>query len=127
MAINDRLQRFLDHRRSSYAVLPHPDAYSAQEVAESVRVTGRQLAKVVVLRDAAHKDFMVVLPAATRLDLGALHEAAGRSGVQLENERELEFLFPDCEVGTMPPFGFLYGMTMYVDPCLLDGEDIFFQ
>ena len=44
-----------------------------------------------------------------------------------QNERELKRLFPDCEVGAMPPFGALYGMPMYVDPCLLESEDIFFQ
>lgn len=127
MAINDGLQRLFDQMRSCYAVLPHPDAYTAQEVAQSVRVKGQQLAKVVVIRDRDGKDFMAVLPAAQLLDLQALHRATGRDGFQLEDERELELLFPDCEVGAMPPFGALYGMTMYVDPCLLRGGDIFFQ
>lgn len=127
MAINDRLQRLLDQRRSGYAVLPHPDAFTAQEVAQSVRVKGWQLAKVVVVRDGAGKDFMAVLPATRQLDLQALHLVTGRAGFRLEDERELEPLFPDCEVGAMPPFGSLYGMTMYVDPCLLRGGNIFFQ
>ena len=127
MAINDGLQRLLDETRSCYAVLPHPDAYTAQEVAESVRVKGHQLAKVVVIRDRSGQDFMAVLPAARLLDLPALRRATGRDGFQLEDERELESLFPDCEVGAMPPFGSLYGMTMYVDPCLLSGGDLFFQ
>jgi Ala-tRNA(Pro) deacylase len=70
---------------------------------------------------------MVVLPATRHLDLQALHQMTGRAGFQLEDERELELLFPDCEVGAMPPFGSLYGMTMYVDPCLLRGGNIFFQ
>jgi len=127
MAINDRLQQLFDQRRSSYAVLPHTDAYTAQGVAHSVRVKGWQLAKVVVVRDAAGRDLMVVLPATRYLDLHALHQVTGRAGFHLEDERELELLFPDCEVGAMPPFGFLYGMQMYVDPCLLRGGNIFFQ
>jgi Ala-tRNA(Pro) deacylase len=127
MAINHRLQHLFDQRRSSYAVLPHPDAYTAQAVAQSVRVKGGQLAKVVVIRDGAGKDFMAVLPATRQLDPQALHLVTGRAGFQLEDERELELLFPDCEVGAMPPFGSLYGLTMYVDPCLLRGRNIFFQ
>ena len=127
MAINHRLQRLLDERRASYAVFPHPDAYTAQEVAQSVRVKGWQLAKVVVVRDGAGKDLMVVLPATQYLDPDVLHRVTGRAGFQLEDERDLEFLFPDCEVGAMPPFGSLYGLTMYVDPCLLEGGNIFFQ
>lgn len=127
MAINDRLQRLFDQMRASYAVLPHPDAYTAQKVAASVRVKGGQLAKVVVVRDRAGKDFMVVLPASRSIEPGALHRTTGRAGFVLEDERELERMFPDCEVGAMPPFGALYGMKMYVDPCLLRGGNIFFQ
>lgn len=127
MAINARLQQLFDDTQSSYAVLPHPDAYTAQEVAHSVRVKGWQLAKVVVVRDAAGVNVMVVLPAEGELDFQALRRASGRRGLQLERERELKQLFPDCELGAMPPFGSLYGMTMYVDPCLLRDGDIFFQ
>lgn len=127
MAINDRLQRLLDDTRSSYAVLPHSEAYTAQEVAQSIRVKGRQLAKVVVLRDAAKRDFMVVLPATQLFDPQSIQRVTGRVGIRLEDEPELKRIFPDCEVGAMPPFGALYGMPMYVDPCILRGRDIFFQ
>ena len=56
-----------------------------------------------------------------------MRRVTGRLGVQLENEDELLRLFPDCEVGAMPPFGHLYHLPMYVDPCLLEDVDIFFQ
>ncbi len=127
MAINDRLQRLLDETRSSYAVLPHDEAFTARGVARSVPVEGWQFAKVVVVRDAAGKDLMVVLPATRNFDLHALHRVTGCAGFQLEDERELKRLFPDCEVGAMPPFGALYGLPMYVDSCLLQSGDIFFQ
>jgi len=127
MAINVRLQRLLDQRRASYAVLAHNDAYTADHVARSVGVRGSRMAKVVVVRDGTGKDVMVVLPANQRVDPRALHLVTGRAGSQLEDERELELLFPDCEIGAMPPFGALYGMRMFVDPCLLQGGDIFFQ
>ena len=127
MAINRRLQEHLDQTRSSYAVLPHFDSYTAAEIAHSAHVKGGQLAKVVVLRDATGDDFMVVLPATRRLDPRTTHQVTGRVGVRLEDERELKQMFPDCEVGAMPPFGALYGMPMVVDPCLLEGKDIYFQ
>jgi Ala-tRNA(Pro) deacylase len=127
MAINERLQRLLDHTRSSYAVLPHSEAFTSQEVAQSARVRGRQFAKVVVVRDAAGKDFMVVLPASEHVDLQILHRETGRTGFRLEDEQELSLIFPDCELGAMPPFGALYGLPMYLDPCLLKADDVFFQ
>jgi Ala-tRNA(Pro) deacylase len=127
MGINARLQRLLDQSRSGYAVLPHPDAFSAQQVAETAHVKSRQLAKVIVLRDIEGVEFMVVIPAAGQIDQSLLRRTTGRIGVQLEDEHELARLFPDCEVGAMPPFGNLYHMPMYVDPCLLEDVDVFFQ
>ena len=127
MAINGRLQRLLDRTHSGYAVLPHREVFTAQEVAESASVRGQSLAKVVVLRDLSGADLMLVLPASQQCDARAVEAVTGRSAVRLEAEYELVRLFPDCEPGAMPPFGSLYGLPMYVDPCLLQGDDIFFQ
>lgn len=127
MSINARLQRLLDEARTGYAVLPHRDADTAQEVAATSHVKGRRLAKVVVMRDIEGADFLVVVPADVAIDASALRRVTGRIGVRLEDERELARLFPDCEVGAMPPFGHLYHMPMFVDPCLLEDVDVFFQ
>jgi Ala-tRNA(Pro) deacylase len=127
MSINYRLQDLLDHTQSSYAVLPHSEAVTAQEVAQRAHVRGWQMAKVVVLRDELGTDFMLVLPSPESFDPAVVRRVTGRFGVRLENERELARLFPDCEVGAIPPFGHLYGMRMYVDPCLLEADDLYFQ
>lgn len=127
MSISARLQAHLDRVHSAYAVLPHDEAYTALEVARRAHVKSRRMAKVVVFRDAAGSDFMVALPADEHVDPRALQAVTGRGGVRLEDEGELRRLFPDCEPGTMPPFGFLYRMSMFVDPCLLTGDDLFFQ
>jgi Ala-tRNA(Pro) deacylase len=70
---------------------------------------------------------MVVVPAQFHVDDAILHRVTGRSGIRLENESELQRLFPDCELGAMPPFGKLYGLPMYVDACFEREEDIWFQ
>lgn len=127
MSINARLQKLLDEARTGYAVLPHREVDSAQEVAAASHVKGRRLAKVVVMRDIEGTDFMVVVPADVAIDARLLRRITGRIGVQLEDERELARLFPDCELGAMPPFGGLYHMAMFVDPCLLEDVDVFFQ
>ena len=127
MAINDRLQRLFDETRSSYAVLPHPEAFTAQQVAQQVHVTGRHLAKVVVIRDEDGKDSMVVIPATHRLDTELLRRATGRTGFRLEDERDLKRLFPDCEVGAMPPFGAVYGHRVFVDQLLVGEPELVFN
>lgn len=127
MAMNARLQSLLDHLEVRYEIIPHPDAFTAKEVAMSAHLPVRRVAKVVVLRDAAGADFMVVLPAALHVNDVVFHRVTGRTMTRLEDEAELQRLFRDCEVGTMPPFGKLYGLGMYVDPCLAEEDEICFQ
>jgi Ala-tRNA(Pro) deacylase len=47
--------------------------------------------------------------------------------VRLATEAECANLFPDCQVGTMPPFGNLYGVEVYVDQLLTEDESIVFE
>jgi Ala-tRNA(Pro) deacylase len=126
MAINERLSELIRQRGGVAELLPHREVFTAQEVAHTSRVSGRNLAKVVVLRDRAGTYLMAVLPANEHVDVGELGVFTGRDGLVLASEEELRRLFPDCELGAMPPFGHLYGLTMYVDPCLAQ-HDICFQ
>jgi len=36
-------------------------------------------------------------------------------------------LFPDCELGAMPPFGSLYNLRVFVDESLAADEEIVFN
>lgn len=127
MAINQRLSRWLEHERAEASVLPHDEASTAREVASASHVPARRVAKVVVLRDESGAHLMAVVPATAHVDLRALHRATGRRGLRLVDEDEMRRLFPDCEVGAMPPFGNLYGFDVYVDPALAEDEEIFFN
>lgn len=126
MAINQRVSDLIRHRGVRIDVLPHQEVFTSQEVAQSSHLPGRNVAKVVVLRDAARDHLMAVLPASEHVDLDALRSTTGRLGLELAPEDDLRSLFPDCELGAMPPFGHLYGLKMYLDPCLAD-HDIWFQ
>ena len=128
MSLNRKLQELMDRHGPHYEIVPHRETVTTHEAAQSTHVSGRNVAKPVVMRDAAGFDFMVVLPASLHLDPRIVHHVTGRAGVRLEDEQELHRLFPDCDLGAMPPFGHLYGLSMVVDPCLLeDHDEIWFQ
>jgi Ala-tRNA(Pro) deacylase len=127
MAINPRLQRLLESSGAHHEIVLHAEAFTARQVALRTHVPTRKLAKVVVFRDASGADLMVVVPALHQVDAAALRHVTGCTGTHLEDEQELLRIFPDCEVGAMPPFGKLYGLRMFVDPCLAREEDIWFQ
>jgi Ala-tRNA(Pro) deacylase len=127
MAVNERLFRLLVSSRIEYELLPHREAFTAQDVAQTSHVAGRRLAKVVVVRAPGGRYLMAVVPASCHLDLGSLERLSRLAGLALASEQELRRLFPDCELGAMPPFGHLYDLPVYVDSCLLEGDHIVFQ
>jgi Ala-tRNA(Pro) deacylase len=127
MALCERLQRLFETERPAYRVIPHAQAFTASQVAATSHVPGREVVKVVVLRDAGGSHLMVALPAPAWLDMDAVAVATGRPGLRLATEAEFGELFPDCEPGAMPPFGELYDIPVYMDACLPASPEIVFQ
>jgi len=121
-----RLEQFLHERHAPYETIHHARALTAQETAASAHIRGRLLAKTVMV-NIDGRLAMVVLPAARRVHFGSLREATGAHDAGLACESEFRDLFPDCEVGAMPPFGNLYGIEVYVDESLVTDDDIAFN
>ncbi len=125
MSVSQRLRDLLDQRGVKYVVVTHSPAYTAQEIAQSLHLPGREIAKVVVIRHAGALA-LAVLPAQARVDLARLATALGGEAV-LASEREFAAAFTDCELGAMPPFGSLYGLDTYVDESLARDRQIAFN
>ena len=84
------------------------------------------MAKTVVVfgDDGFH---MMVLPANRVVDFQEVRITLGLTHARMATEEELSRLFPDCELGAMPPMGNLYGMPVYLDSSLAGEETIAFN
>jgi Ala-tRNA(Pro) deacylase len=118
-----KLKEYLDSHQVKYVTIGHSPAYSAQEIAASAHIPGRALAMLKVDGKMA----MAVLPASCQVDFDMFEEATGGRRVEMATEKEFEDLFPECELGAMPPFGNLYGMEVFVDETLANDEEIAFN
>jgi Ala-tRNA(Pro) deacylase len=126
MAILQRLHDTLETSRVPYTHHVHPTAYTAKEVANLEHLPQHRFAKAVVF--AGDEGFsMTALPADYVVDLQELRVALGLRRARLATERELGELFPDCELGAMPPIGMLYKMETYVESSLTSEEWIAFN
>jgi Ala-tRNA(Pro) deacylase len=121
-----KLESYLRENGVAYEVQHHPQAFTAQEVAASEHIPGRILAKVVIVI-ADEKPTMLVLPANEHVYLPEVARILKVKEARLAEESEFAPLFPDCEVGAMPPFGNLYNLPVFVDAALTDQDRIFFQ
>ena len=121
-----KLKEVLDGSRIKYVTITHSLAYTAQEIAASAHVAGKELAKTLIVK-IDDKMAMAVLPASYKVSFGLLKKAAGASKVELANEQEFRDMFPELEVGAMPPFGNLYGIEVFVDESLSQDDEIAFN
>ena len=121
-----RLKEFLDAKKIKYITIKHSPAYTAQEIAASAHVHGRELAKTVIINKDG-KLAMAVLPADYRVDIDVLRKATGAKSLTIATEQEFKDAFPECEIGAMPPFGNLYGMETFVEDSLSACREIVFN
>ncbi len=121
-----KLKEFLDSRQIKYVTISHSRAFTAQEVAASAHISGKEMAKTVMVKMDGRMA-MAVLPASDKVDFELLKAASGVGTVELAGEAEFRGMFPECETGAMPPFGNLYGMDVYVSDALTADEEIAFN
>jgi len=126
MPILKKLKEALDQAKISYEVYNHPQAFTAQEIAATQHISGREMAKVVILK--VNGSFvMVVLPSNRMVSFEKVKVGLRVREASLATEEQFALLFPECEIGAMPPFGNLFGLHVYVDPALEKYESLFFN
>ena len=125
MDIPKRLIECLTRNNVRFEILHHTESFSAQGIAEAEHIKAEHHAKVVMVR-AGEQHLMVVVPADRRVDLEKVEQITGRV-VSLDTEFEFKSFFPDCQVGTMPPFGNLYDLPTFVDTSLTHEDYIVFE
>jgi Ala-tRNA(Pro) deacylase len=125
MGIPTRLIDFLDGSKVRYEILHHPEAFTSHELAAIEHVKGKDRAKVVMVRSGGEL-LMTVLPTDRRIDLEKLGAITGRP-TSVAEEVDFKELFPDCAIGTMPPFGHLYGVATYLDQSVAEADKLVFE
>jgi Ala-tRNA(Pro) deacylase len=114
MAGIDRWLRYLDRMQVRYSHSIHPVGQTARKTALAERVPAHEFAKTVVYFNDAGFGIAVV-PADEFVDLMRVGRLIGSSFIRLANEAELKDLFPNCELGAMPPFGDACPLPVIVD------------
>jgi Ala-tRNA(Pro) deacylase len=128
MSVPLRLKSFLDSNYVPYESFSHPTTYTAQGTATLMQISGKEVAKTVVLCAGAQGEetILAVLPGSRHVKFDKLAFAVGKP-MRLATELEFSRLFPDCELGAMPPFGALYNLPVYVDESLARDKEVVFN
>jgi Ala-tRNA(Pro) deacylase len=104
---------FLAEQRVDFEWIPHPPAFTAHKRAKYLGVSGKDVAKSVLL--VGPSGFLLaVLPATHQVDTAALSQHF-EGPVRLATDREIAEVFLDCEWGVVPPFGGRYGISTILE------------
>ena len=115
-----RLIRCLNDSGVRYHIQHEPD--SNRLVQESVDLVG--VVHTAVIR-AGKQRLLAVVPNGCDIDLKKFGALMGEPA-RLETEDEFKWLFPDCALGAVPPFGNLYGLATWLDSSLPKTAEIAF-
>jgi Ala-tRNA(Pro) deacylase len=126
MTTGIKVHEFLKKNQIPFDVVGHPKSETALRTALAERTPPEAFAKVVMIK-LKGKDAMFVIPSNRRIDTFKLNHELNTDDLRIEEEREFQDLFTDCERGAMPPFGFLYGVPAYADIELENQKDIYFN
>ncbi len=122
----DRLKQCLTEQHVYFEMQEHRQVYTMQEVAAVLHEKGEHVAKVFIA-SVDSKPIMLVLPAPAHVDLEKVRRLLKATEARRAREFEFAQLFPDCEVGAMPPFGHLYQVPVILDRSLVAEASIVFQ
>jgi Ala-tRNA(Pro) deacylase len=118
-----KVQEFLNQKTVWFEPIRHRPTFTAQYTAQAVHARGDEVAKTVVLK-ANGKYVLAVLQATHKIDMLRAREALATQSLELAAEQDFKSLFPDCEVGALPPFGSQYGLKTLVDESLTQDTEI---
>ena len=105
-----------------FKILRHAAAADAARPAE---ISPERLVKAVLLKDS-HGYLLTVLQATRILDNEVLRTELHRHLTVAEDE-DLDDLFCDCVVGSVPPIGPWYRVPTVVDSSLREQPDLYFE
>jgi Ala-tRNA(Pro) deacylase len=125
MAIAKTVQWYLETNGVSYETLQHPYSRTSEETADVAFIWEDQLAKTVLLEDERGY-VLAIVPASYRVDLKKLERQLDRK-LELASETELTDVFPDCEMGALPPLGQAYGIPTVYDDRLRKLSCVYFE
>ena len=125
MALAQKVKELFEARGAVYELISHARTGSALHTAEAAHVPGDLLLKGVLLSDSGGY-VLAVIPATYHLELERMNELTGRS-LALVKEEEVYDVFSDCEPGSVPPFGEVYGVETLLDYRIEEQPEVYFE
>jgi len=137
--VTDEIQEILRAKDITFKIFEHEEVRTSEEAAAlRPEYSLGQGAKALIIRyrprvarsdlDQSGAQFcMFVMPADLKLDGPKVKEILNSKKFSFASEEEVGEITGGVKPGGVPPFGRHFGLTTYVDPKLLEHEEIIFN
>jgi len=125
MTVATTVKSFLGDKGIDYEVVTHPKTYSSADTATAAHIPDDHIAKGVVLKDADGY-LLAVIPASEWVNMERVRDEMNRD-LHLATEEEIVPLFPDCQVGAVPPVGEAYSLETILDEDLTSLAKVYLE
>ena len=109
-----------------FEMIPHEPTISSIEEARALGVDADDVLKALLVTTAGNHHVLVVLPASRKVNIHRLRKALDDPHAHLSTEGELQGMFPNVELGALPPLGSLLDVPTYADNTILDHATVVF-
>jgi len=120
-----RILSIFKENNVDYQLYEHEPVYTSQQAANVRGVELKTGCKSMVLKTKAGKFILANLAADRKIDLKELEEIVGDKLSFATKEEVL--LATNCEPGSVPPFGKLFGLPTYLDESVLENDFVNFN
>jgi len=121
----DALKRFLDKNIVEYHVSEHEPVFTSEQAAHVRGVELKTGVKSLIFKTEDEKFIDALVAADKKIDAKKLSDIIGKK-VKLATSDEV-LRVCKCEIGSVHPFGNLFGLKTYMDKGILENEEINFN
>jgi Ala-tRNA(Pro) deacylase len=123
MQIPKKITKFLEKIGIKYETIVHRTVYTAYDKAATLRILEKTIGKTLILK--MDKNYVIVLiPGNKNLDKDKFRKAAKVKSADFVKEAWLKKNFKGIKLGSIPPFGGLWKMPIFIDKELLKNQKI---
>ena len=116
---------YLEKRGVPFEVIAHEKAFTSIDEAKALGIEADEVVKTLLV-DSERGRFLAVVPGDRRVDMKLVEAVLGDKHAHLAKEEELESMYPEFELGSLPPLGGLLRAHAYVDPDVIRHETVVF-
>ncbi len=120
-----KIKNLLDNNKIIYEIKEHEPVFTSEQAAKVRGIELKSGAKSMIVKSEG-KFYNLIISAAKKIDFNKIKKILNKKSVSLATPEEV-LKNTGCEIGSVPPFGNLFNLTIYCDPSLLENEYIDFN